>query len=175
MSTVANDAVFNLPDPFTIYSEEHKRFASRHGDEAILMSKSVVDGHCYMTPELVGGNKYRFRLDTRAIVFRHSDNGNLHSRFGNESESDTIFELIPRADGSYFIKADNGLYVSVYDSSGLHLRASKSEADKHCVFLIRDPSDAGPIRDIKKPNALDGVVFIAPVGLYCGAPSSPGV
>ncbi|KAG0260941.1 hypothetical protein DFQ27_003265 [Actinomortierella ambigua] len=153
MSTAANAVLTILPSPFTIFSEEHQRFASRHGDLAILMSKAVIDGHCYMTPELVGGNKFRFRLETRAIVFRHSDNGNLHSRFGNESASDTVFELIPRADGTFFIKADNGLYVSVYDSSGLHLRAAKREADIHCVFLLRDPSDARSIDDIKKSYA----------------------
>ncbi|KAF9998381.1 hypothetical protein BGZ80_006548 [Entomortierella chlamydospora] len=145
------NALAAVPDIFTIYSVEHKAFASRNGDFGIRVSKRVVDGYCYM--RVTGRedtNKIRFRLDSGAVVFRHSEVGNLHSRMDGQTNSDTLFEIVPRPDGTYFIKANNGLFVSAYDSGGLLLRASKKDADVHCVFLIRDPNNSGSLNDIKK-------------------------
>lgn len=123
---------------FTIYSPEHKKFASRNGGNAIRVSKSAADQYCHMQliEHVSGTNKIRFSLDTGNVVFRHTDNGNLHSRSGEKTKSDTLFELIPRTDGTFHIKADDGLYVSVYDSSGLVLRSSKKVPDVHCIFEI---------------------------------------
>lgn len=101
--------------------------------------------------QVQGTNKIRFSLDTGAIVFRHPEHGNLHSRFGGETENDTLFEVIPREDGiadSFYMKANNGLYVSAFDSHGLHLRASKADPDRHCVFLIRDPNHSKSADDL---------------------------
>jgi hypothetical protein len=123
---------------FTIYSPEHNAYASRYGGDAIRVNKRSADEYCRMQliEHISGTNKIRFSLDTGNVVFRHTDNSNLHSRASNMSGSDTHFELIPKTDGTFNIKANNEKYVSAYDSGGLVLRASKSSPDVHCIFKI---------------------------------------
>ncbi|KAK5820642.1 hypothetical protein F5H01DRAFT_319714 [Linnemannia elongata] len=125
-------------DHFTIYSPEHGKFTSRNGSSAVRVSKSSFDEYCRLSLVLhvPDTNKIRFSLDTGAVVYRHTDNSNLHGGSSNGSNPDSLFELIPRTDGTFYIKADNSNYVSVYDSGGLVLRASKSSPDKHCIFKI---------------------------------------
>lgn len=106
MASPKSNASFTIPNPFTIYSKSASRFASRNGEAGIRVSKSVVDGYCYMSLlEQSQGSliRIRFALDTGAVVFRHSDNGNLHSRFGDEKREDTYVEVIPRDDGTYYL------------------------------------------------------------------------
>ncbi|KAF9170870.1 hypothetical protein BGX21_008221 [Mortierella sp. AD011] len=144
-------ALAAVPDIFTIYSTHHRVFVSRDGAFGIRLSKEVVDGYCFMrVTGREGTNKIRFCLDSGTVAFRHPDFGNLHSRSDGQTNEDTLFEIVPRPDGTYFIKSCDGLFVSAYTSGGLILRACKKEADVHCVFLIRDPNHSGPFQDIKK-------------------------
>ncbi|KAG0274917.1 hypothetical protein BGZ96_004033 [Linnemannia gamsii] len=149
-----SNVLFTVPNPFTIYNPVAQRFATRHGNDEVRMSKPVVDGYCFMTlvEQVQGTNKIRFCLDNGAVVFRASSNSNLHSRFGNDKGTDTLFELIPRHDGTFYMRADNGNYVSYYTSSGPVLRASKPQPDQFCVFLIREPNNSGN-SDIQKASS----------------------
>src|ERR1700743_898731 len=99
-STEANEpsAIVAALDRFTIYSTEHRTFATRYNGSDIRIVKPAVDPYCIMTllEHVPGTNKIRFSLDTGAVVFRHSERGNLHSRSDAMTNSDTFFELIPR-------------------------------------------------------------------------------
>ncbi|KAG0010227.1 hypothetical protein BGZ82_003538, partial [Podila clonocystis] len=79
----------------------------------------------------------------------------VHPRFGGETATETVFELMPRSDGSFYIEGDNGLYVSVINHYDLRLGAAKSTPDIHCVFLIRNPSDSRTPDDVKSSAALE--------------------
>ncbi|KAF8953616.1 hypothetical protein BGZ52_006839 [Haplosporangium bisporale] len=157
LPTEANNpnAPVTLSERFTIYSPLHRVFASRYGPDAIRINKRPADEFCYMTliEYVEGTNKIRFNLDNGAVVFRHSQNGNLHSEHTTATHPSQLFELIPRPDGTFTIKADDGLYVSAYDAhyaGGFILRSSKRQPDEHCIFEIRNVIKSGSIDDIKK-------------------------
>ncbi|KAG0344681.1 hypothetical protein BG005_001718 [Podila minutissima] len=157
LPTEANnpDAPVTLSERFFIYSTTYQWFATRYETVAIHINKRVPDHYCYMTliEQVPGTNKIRFALDDGTVVVRHSQNGNLHSGGYGATGPDSYFELIPRADGTFYMKAGDGLYVSVYDahySGGFILRSSKREPDIHCILEIRIAPNPASIDDIKK-------------------------